>query len=720
MSRLGFLCAVMALSTATDRGLSADTPWAFRPPRQSKPGAVRDAGRIVNPIDAFILARLETHGLTLNRPADRDTLLRRVTFDLTGLPPTVAEQEAFLRDTSPDAYRKVVERLLASPAYGERWAQHWLDLVRYAETDGFKADDHRPAAHRYRDYVIRSLNVDLPYDRFIRQQLAGDELEPDNPDARVATGLNRLWPDEYNAANLEQRRQEILDDLTDTTGQVFLGLTFGCARCHDHKFDPIAQVDYYALQAFFAPTKTRDDPVASPTQRQRYRRAQAAWELATKEIRAEMETLVADKRAQQRRYALGKFRAEIQQAVLAPAAKRTPYQEQIAALAEKQLRTAENDAPRRLSAEKKKRYAELERRLNAVRPARPQAPVAVMAVSDVGRKAPPTFRLLGGNWQKPREQVEPDFPAFLGKAAMDTHIRGDLNSTGRRAALARWLTRGDHPLTARVMVNRLWQHHFGAGIVATASDFGAQGEAPTHPELLDWLAVEFVEHGWSLKHVHRLMVMSATYCQASAVDPSDPIHVRALAIDRDNKLLWHARRTRLEGEALRDAMLVLAGELRRRPYGPSARPKLPEGVSKYAWKADARAQDRNRRSVYVLVKRNMRYPLFDAFDLPDLHNSCSRRARTTTAPQALLLLNGELTRERSRTWAAVLLARHGSDLNALAADAYRSVWGRRASQEEVRFGVAFLRKASRGRQPPEAAAEFCHALLNANETLYID
>ncbi len=723
------LLALLVVPAASPLG-AAESSWAFATPRRPAVPSVRAAARVVNAIDAFLLARLEAQRLSLSAPADRAALLRRVTFDLTGLPPTLAEQDAFLADASPGAYEKVVDRLLASPRFGERWAQHWLDLVRYAESDGFKADDHRPAAHRYRDYVIRALNADLPYDRFVRQQLAGDELEPDNPDALVATGLNRLWPDEYNAANLEQRWQEILDDVTDTTGQAFLGLTVGCARCHDHKFDPTSQADYFALQAFFAPMQPRDDLVAAtPARRERHRRERAAWEKATKTIRDEMEQLVAAKRADLRKYALGKFRAEIQEAVLTPEGKRTPYQQQIADIAYRQLEKAAEEAPKKLPPDKKKRYDELERKLAARGPAPRPLPEA-MAVTDVGRKAPPTHRLQGGAWFKPKEEVQPGFPDFLGKATPDTRIGADLDSTGRRAALARWLTRNDHPLTARVVVNRLWQHHFGQGIVGTASDFGAQGDPPTHPELLDWLAVELVESGWGLKHVHRLMVTSSAYRQSARVDPKDPAHLRALAADRENKLLWHARRTRLEGEALRDAMLALSGELNVRMFGPSAKPKLPEGVSKYAWKAEAREQDQHRRSVYVLAKRNMRYPLFDAFDQPDMHNSCSRRVKTTTAPQALLLLNGEFTLERARKWSAALMGRHRDDLESLAAEAYRSAWGRKPAAEEVRLGAAFIRRQAERLQPAggrdaagalaAAVADFCHAVLNANESLYVD
>src|SRR5579883_44833 len=512
------ICNLHARAQTTGGKSSENLTDLFQAPRRPSLPTVHDNRWGINPIDTFILARLEAEGLSPSPRADKLRLLRRVSFDLTGLPPTIAEQEAFLSDTSVDAYRKVVERLLASPRYGERWAQHWLDLVRYAETDGFKADDLRPAAHRYRDYVIQSLNADLPYDRFVRQQLAGDELEPDNPDALVATGFLRLWPDEYNAANLEQRRQEILDDVTDVTGQVFLGLTFGCARCHDHKYDPILQTDYFRLQAFFTPIWPRDDlPAATKDECREYQKRLEAWQTASRDIRAEMDQLIAEKRREQRRYALGKFRSEIQQAVFTPDEKRTPYQRQIALIAEKQLQDAERTAPSRLPPDKKKRYQELEQKLSSLSVARPQPLPQAMAVTDVGLYVPPTYLLAGGDWRKPKQELQPGFPHFLDESTPKIQPIPERKSTGRRSALARWLTRKDNPLTARVLVNRLWQHHFGTGIIASSSDFGTMGDAATHPELLDWLAVEFVESGWSLKHVHRLIVMSAAYCQDSRV-----------------------------------------------------------------------------------------------------------------------------------------------------------------------------------------------------------
>jgi hypothetical protein len=479
----------------------------------------------------------------------------------------------------------------------------------------------------------------------------------------------------------------------------------------------------------------RDDlPAVDAVARQHYTERLAAWEEATRAIRAEMEQLIGAKREKARQDALLKFRTEIQEAEKTPPEKRTPYQQLIALMAEKQMNKAGDAAPTKLTGDQKKRYQELEKQLAEAEPRRPEPIPRAMAVTDVGPVAPPTYRLMGGDWRRPRDPLEPGFPRFLSEAQPDMSLPEGVVSTGRRAALARWLTRKDHPLTARVLVNRLWQHHFGVGIVASSNDFGAQGDPPTHPELLDWLAVEFVENGWSLKHMHRLMVLSSTYCQDSRVDPKDERHAKALTIDKDDHLLWHARRHRLEGEALRDAALLLSGELNLRMFGPSAKPKLPDKISNYAWKADAKVEDQNRRSIYVFVKRNMRYPLFDAFDWPDLHNSCSRRVTTTTAPQALLLLNGDFIRERAEKLGANLLARYGERDAELVAQAYRAAWGRPATADEVQLGVKFLSTQAetirtRGdaavSKEPEAlraaaVADFCHALLNTNEFLYVD
>lgn len=715
--------------------------WPFQPPQRGASPLVADGSWAINSIDNFILAKLEAVGLHPSPPADKSALLRRLSFDLLGLPPTVDEQAAFLADDRPDAYERLVDRMLGSPAFGERSAQYWLDLVRYAETDGFKADALRPNAHKYRDFVIRAMNDNLPYDRFLAWQLAGDELEPGNLLAQVATGYNRLYPDEYNAANLEQRRQEILDDITATTSAALIGMTMGCAQCHDHKFDDIAQTDYFRLQAFFVPLVPRDDlPDASPAELARHREQLAAWEAATAAVRASIESLLAAQRDELREYGLGKFRAEIRQAVALPAAERTPYQEQIARMALKQAEPKESDVVAKLSEEDKQRYQELAAALQQFDSLRPAPLPTLMAVGDVGRTAPVTWLLEGGAWQKPAEEVAPGFPLFLGEpaAAISSPTSGSA-STGRRSALAHWLTRPDHPLTSRVMVNRMWQRHFGVGIVPTANDFGAQGEPPTHPELLDWLAVELVESGWDLKHVHRLIATSATYRQTSRVDASQcnvdagvpPADQRAgwlrPNVDPQNRLLWHARRRRLEGEAIRDALLSMGGELRRSMFGDSARPLLPEGLSKsYSWPASDATDDCERRSIYVLAKRNLRYPLFEAFDQPDMHHSCPRRAETTTAPQSLVLLNGELALEQARRWSKRLLEEHRDDLPSLVSAAYREAFARAAASDEIEAAVAFIHAQSQINAATDeaggacAVADFCHALLNANEFLYVD
>jgi len=735
--------ASSALFAAENSGQFANGKWPFRPPVRPSVPVVRNSAWVANPIDAFILHALEVKGLEPNQPADKLTLLRRVTFDLTGLAPTPDEQRAFLADESSDAYARLVDRLLDSPHYGERWAQHWLDVVRFAETDGFKEDAMRPDAYKYRDYVIRAFNADLPYDRFIRQQLAGDELEPENPDALVATGLNRLYPDESNAADVRQRRQEIRDDLTDTTGLAFLGLTVGCAQCHDHKFDPISQVDYFRLQAFFAPMLARDDvTTASPQEREQHAQQLAAWESATRAVREAIDAHLVPKREAAFKDALLKFEPDIRGAVEKPAAERTALEQQLADQAMKFISPKLQDISGKLKGDDKTQYQELQKQLAEFDQLKPAPLPTAMAVSDSAAAPPATFRLAIGNYKKPLEEVAPGFPAFLGPAEASIHApSGNTSSSGRRAALAEWLCRADHPLTARVMVNRLWQHHFGLGIVGTPNDFGAMGEPASHPDLLDWLAIEFVERGWSLKTMHRLMVMSAAYRQSSSVDLDNPLHAKALETDSANRLLWHARRQRLEGEAIRDVMLQLAGQLSKQMYGLSARPELPQGVdARYGWKPDSKPENRNRRSIYVIAKRNLRLPLLDIFDAPDMHNSCPQRAATTTAPQALALLNSEFTLIQAQQWSGRLLGEHGRDIAALLRSAIGEAFARPATAEQLQSAERFLAEQAAaiansgdatpslpapmpaGLKPAEAAAivDFCHALLNSNELLFVD
>jgi hypothetical protein len=739
--RITVLCALCVLFSAGRFSTAAATElshfnrgtWPFCPPERPAVPQVVDQSWVKNPIDAFVLARLEAKQLSPSEQADRLTLLRRISFDLTGLPPSPEEQAKFLSDEAEGAYERVVDRLLASPHYGERWAQHWLDVVRYAETDGFKADEFRPEAYKYRDYVIRAFNADLPYDRFIRQQLAGDELEPDNPEAIVATGLNRLYPDESNAADVIQRRQEIHDNLTDTTALAFLGLTVGCAQCHDHKFDPITQRDYFRLQSFFSTLLPRDDmPVAEREEIEAYAAQRAEWEQASAPIRSELDALLAKRKSDTMRNALEKFRSEIRVAVETPAEERTCLQQQIAFQAMRYVSPKmAGVSGESLKGDEKQRFDELSAELARFDHLRPADLPVAMAVSDASADAPPTYVLTLGDYRKPEDEVTPGFPAFLGASepAIVTPPAGE-HTSGRRAALANWLCRPDHPLTARVMVNRVWQHHFGVGIVATPNDFGAMGEPPTHPELLDWLAIEFVESGWSLKALHKLIVTSAVYQQASRVDVDNPAQARALAADRQNRLLWHARRQRLEGEIARDAILQIAGDLSPAMFGRSARPDLPRGVgSKAAWNPDGASPEQNRRSIYVFAKRNLRFPLFEIFDQPDLQMSCPQRSVTTTAPQALTLLNGEFSIEQANRWAQHLLQSHNDDDGAIVDDAWSNAFARPPAAQERQAATGFIltqaktiseRGASSSEAHREAVADFCHALFNSNEFLYVD
>jgi hypothetical protein len=701
--------------------------WPFAPPVRPTAPAAGSEVRAKNLIDHFIAERLTAAGLRQSPESHKATLLRRVTYDLTGLPPTAAELDAFLADRSDDAYEQVVERLLASPRFGEHWAQFWLDLVRYAETDGFKSDDLRPNAYRYRDYVIDSFNADRPFDEFIHQQLAGDELEPENQQALIATGFLRLYPDEDNAANLFQRRQEILNDVTDTTSLVFIGLTMGCAQCHDHKFDDISQVDYYRLQACFASLAARDDlPAASAPEVAEYQSRYAKWEAATASIRSEVDSLLKFARQNRRDFNLEKYEPAITDCYRKAPRNRSPFEEQIARMIESRFvpDSDEMDAVKKLAAKDRDKFKRLNEQLAEFNSLKPAPLPTIMAVEDVGDTAPPTHLLSGGSWQKPAGEEPPGFPEFLGAGSPETsalkNVHANQPTTGRRSQLAHWLTRPDHPLTARVIVNRLWQQHFGRGIVATPNDFGMQGDRPTHPELLDWLSVELVESGWSLKHIHRLMVTSATYRQSSNIEPGDAGAKRALAADPDNKLLWRSSRRRLGGEELRDALLQTAGELNLEMHGRSARPTLPAGVSaRYAWEPDKDTAERNRRSIYVFAKRNMRFPLFEVFDQPDLHQSCPRRLVTVTAPQSLAMLNSELTLELAQQWAERLIAEYGDDRNALVQSAFRSAYGREPTDDDVNRSMAFL-GISDGGITTESITDFCHVLYNSNEFITVD
>ncbi|HEY3132660.1 MAG TPA: DUF1549 and DUF1553 domain-containing protein [Acidobacteriota bacterium] len=731
--------------------------WAFQRIVRPEVPPVKNTKWVRNPIDAFILAEMRARGVEPSPPADKITLLRRASFDLVGLPPTIEEVTAFLADKSPNAFDKVVERLLASPHYGERWARHWLDLARYAESEGFKSDETRPNVWRYRDYLIRAFNEDKPYDRFIKEQIAGDELWPEDFEARIATSFNRHYPDESNARNLMQRRQEILNDITDTVGSVFLGLTFGCARCHDHKFDPILQADYYRLQAFFAHVRAADDIVLAPAHVvEDYRQRLAVWEEKTRSIRAEMEAIEAPKRKEILDDFIVKYPPEIRAAIAKPPSERTPIEWQMYYKAKPYLdpKSHAYEAPtstvvKSLKGESKKRWEELKAELDKYRPLYPgELPIGT-GIVDAGRQAPKTFILFGGVYNSPYEEVQPGFLTLLDSNPAKITPPERVESTGRRTALANWLVDPQNPLTSRVIVNRLWHYHFGQGLVGTPSNFGLVGDRATHPKLLDWLATEFMRHGWSIKYVHRLIVTSNAYRQSSGYREA------AAKIDPTNRLLWRFPRKRLEGEVIRDAALSVSGLLNPKMGGPSIFPEVPAGMeSRGGWKATADPAERNRRSIYVFVRRNTRYPMFETFDMPDTHESCPRRNVTTSPLQALTMLNNKLALEWAESFAGRVLQRAGRDRNAQVDLAYRLAYSRPPDTAERESALSFFsrhgaivaeRAAAGGKlampafqtqplspvekqhsaaleklDPVEAATlvDFCHMLINANEFVY--
>ncbi|WP_202921395.1 DUF1549 and DUF1553 domain-containing protein [Anatilimnocola aggregata] len=719
--------------------------WPFTPLQSPARPAAFSHAEADTGIDGYVLAEQLKQGIDLAPEADRLTLIRRATFDLTGLLPTPEQCDEFLADSAPDAYEQLIDRLLNSPEFGARWAQHWLDVVRYAETDGFKLDRTRRDAFRYRDYVIRSFNSDLPYDEFLRQQIAGDELEPGNPEAQIATGFLRLSPEEINGSDYRQIRQEMLDDITDVVGQSFLGLTFGCARCHDHKFDPISQREYFQLQAFFAPLKQHETTLVpdGTEQDRQYEEQLEKWEAATEAVRRSMDAMVDPLRPVVFSELVPGFDEETQAALKQDPERRDPRAAQLAMLAGKQLQRSYVRMFRRLPDDKRAQYDELAKKLAEFDKVRPQPLPTAMTAADIGPRAPATHCLEGGDYQKPGEEVQPGYLAVLSKEEPRiTPLAEHPHSTGRRAALARWLTQPTHPLTARVMVNRLWQHYFGRGIVGTPNNFGVMGDEAQNPSLLDFLAVELVSEGWRLKEVHREIVSSAVYRQTSISD-QNRLHERAEDVDPENELLWHAPLRRRDAESLRDAALIAAEELNTQMFGPSVLPVLPVALheDRYAWQPTPERQAHVRRSVYLFVKRNLQYPLFTAFDHPNRVATCAARPATIGAPQALLLLNGEFLRTTSRRMAGDLIVETKGLPTELVQQAYDRAFNRSPEPDELQAALTFLRTQSQriaqagsphadslpdplpaGFQPAQAAAlvDFCQALMNSAEFVYVD
>ena len=737
--------------------LAADpaAPWTFRSPVRVDPPHISDAHWPKNPIDAFVLARLDKAGLKPSPPAARAALLRRVTYDLTGLPPTLKELDDFLADERPDAYARVVDRLLGSPHFGERWAQHWLDVARYADSNGYEADGERPHAWRYRDYVVKAFNDDKPYDRFLTEQLAGDLLAgeaarkgvsgTDKAEAEwlIAAGFNRCGPVHQTSGNVDPAlsRQEVLTEMTNGVGAAFLGLTVGCARCHDHKFDPIPQTDYYRLQAFFSAAQPKEIDLSTPAEREEYAHRSDELNAKIAPLRkqvADVETPVRDRLREAKK---AKLEEPYRESLAVEAGKRTPEQKKLAEQAEVLVKVTWDEIVDALPPADRAKRAALRQQANVVEAQRPAPPAQAWTAAEDG-SALFAHVLKRGSLSQKGARVTPGYPRVLDP---DAKPAADGAPGLNRLDLAKWLTRPEHPLTARVIVNRLWQHHFGRGLVATPDDFGAHGEPCADQQLLDWLAVELVEHGWSLKHIHRLMVLSNAYQQDSR-----PISADAKRLDPDNRLLWRMNRRRLDAEGLRDGVLAVAGTLNPALGGPMIRTPLEpevydlifsEGEPDGLWQPAPDPRQHTRRSLYLFSKRNLHLPLLEVFDQPDTLSPCPVRAVSTFAPQALVLLNGPLLQEQSKAFAVRVLREAGPDDAARVERAYRLALCRPPGDGERRAALDFLagqtellRDRLRARLPvgvpletpdgvdPAAAAalaDFCLALLNRNEFLYV-
>jgi hypothetical protein len=656
--------------------------WSFQPVTDPQPPEVRDADWCRNDVDRFVAAKLAEANLTPAPEAERRTLIRRLYFDLVGLPPTPDDVDRFIEDQDPLAYEHLVENLLASPQYGERWGRHWLDLVRYADSDGYRADHFRPDAWRYRDYVIQSLNDDKPYDRFIQEQLAGDELFPDDPDALVATGYLRQGIYEYNIRDVRGQWDVILNEITDVTADVFLGLGLQCARCHDHKFDPLLQKDYFRLRAFFEPIVWRDDIIAAlPQDIAEHDSRQARYDSQTATIQKQLAALEQPYRDRGEKVAVGRFPDDIQAMIHKSPEERTPQEEQLVQLAWRQVLYEHSRLDDKLKGEAKEKILALRRQLAAYEKDRPEPLPQPMTITDVGKIAPATVI------PKKRTEVLPGFPTILSpEPATIKPIPNVPNTTGRRTALAKWLTDPQNPLSTRVIVNRVWQYHFGRGLAENSSDFGRLGAPPTHPQLLDWLTSRFIENGWHLKDLHRWIVTSATYRQST----QHPRFADYQQKDPANRWYWRCCTRRLDAEQIRDSIFAVTGQLDPSRGGP---PVLP---------------DKPRRSIYARYMRNSRDPLLDVFDLPQFFSSTASRDTTTSPVQSLLLINSQTMLRHAAELARRVREAEPSDPEAQVRQLWRLVYGREATAGEVAGSIRFLHEQAErisGKVEPEFVSE---------------
>ena len=709
---------------------SARKHWAFQPLNKPLAPAVRGQSWVRTPVDAFVLSALEKQGVELAPPADRRTLLRRVYLDLIGLPPTPAEQRAFLADESPDALARVVDDLLARPQYGERWGRHWLDVARYAETQGYERDEPKPFAWRYRDYVIGAFNADLPYDRFVAEQLAGDEVEGADARTRIATTFLRLGTFDTIAAEAKLAKYDHYDDIVGTATAAFLGLSVRCARCHDHKFEPISHEDYHRVLALFEPLgdpAAKEVRVGSDAEHAAYEAAAKEYEqskLAPARARLEAHRLPVVQRlldeakkeeataAGEARPRRGRLRPAVLTALTKPEAERSKEERDMVTRGRQRI----DEAVQRVATEAEwAEYRRLQTELSVLESAKPQPMLAYVFVEDKA-KVPETRVFARGDITKPGKTVEPGVPAVLGGEGPPPPAPG-APTTGRRRWLAEWITRGPgKPLAARVMANRLWQYHFGTGLVPTPNDFGLAGDRPMHPELLEYLAAELVDGGWTLKRMHRLIVLSSTYQMSATSDPS--------AVPLAG---WQTRR--LEAEAIRDSVLAVSGALNPETGGPPIYPPVARkvvGASAGLDWGESDERQASRRSVYVFAKRSIPLPELELLGLPDSSASTDRRPVATTALQSLLLLNSRFANDQAARFAERVEREAGGDTTAQVRYAFELAFCRPPRDTELNAALAFLAAERKSESPGKGdgdlspLASFCLVLLNSNEFVYVN
>jgi mono/diheme cytochrome c family protein len=726
--------------------------WSFQPVLRPEVPRTADAARLRTPIDAFVLARLEANKLDFATDAEKQTLIRRAYLDLLGLPPTPEEVDEFLADKGANAYEDLIDRLLASPHYGERWGRHWLDAAGYADSEGYTENDQvRPHAWKYRDYVVRSLNADKPYDDFVREQLAGDEmvpqayqdLSPEQVDALKATGFLRMAPDGTAGSGVEQgeARNETIAKTIEIVSTSLLGLTVGCAQCHDHRYDPISQKDYYRFRAVFDPALDWKNWL-NPTQRRLSLYSDADRKKAG-EIEAEAKKVDAERLRKQEQFieaTLEKELARLPEAIREPirVARKTPAAK-LSAEQKKLLKEhpSVNVSPGSLYLYDQKAADELKalaEKAAGIRESKPKEELLRALWEPAGKSPPPSFVFARGDHEQPKDRVGPGELSILARSSQADIPADDpaLLTTGRRLAYARWLTGGQHPLLARVVVNRVWLHHFGMGLVPTPGDFGALGVRPTHPELLDWLASELMQD-WSLKRLHRLIMTSTVYIQASRAS------AEALKSDADNRLYSHYPLRRLEAEVIRDSVLAVSGRLNRKAFGPPV-PVMADTVGQFVLGIENLNAGRPgavipmggeefRRSLWTQVRRSRPLSVLEAFDMPRMEPNCTGRASSTVSTQSLLFMNNEFIHAHARDLAGRARREAGPTLKAQVERAWQLVYSRPPSEAEMTSAVKFLGeqtaffagKPAKDVQPAEEAlTSLCHALISSNEFLYVE